>query len=468
VGGVGDVVRDLPVALAALGWQATILTPAYGSFHTLPGCAELAPIEVHFRGEKQRVRVFEMPSANTVLFDHPFLVPTTPGRVYHDDPAGRPFATDDLHDWHAAYFLLHREFTDYGASLKKIPTVFTIHNLAYQGQRPLRGDESSLEAWHPDMRYDPDLLGDPNAADCINPMAFAIRCADHINTVSPTYAQEIQCPSNPETGFIGGEGLEQDLVTAAEQGRLSGILNGCDYSVALGRRPGWQRLVISARDTLHGWLDNDKEVHERALTNLSALPKRRPLYVLTSVGRLVSQKMQLFLQPLADGRSALEHILDKLGPHGVLFILGSGDAAYEEQLHRIATAHPNLVFLRGYAEDLGNLMYHGGDLFLMPSSFEPCGISQMLAMRAGQPCVVHGVGGLHDTVENGVTGFVFAGSTPADQATGFVATVERALQLRHDHPNRWQTMQKNAAAQRFDWTSSARQYVEQMYEPHRG
>ena len=488
--------RDLPAALATHGWQTTVLTPSYGSFHTLPRARELAAIAVRFRGEEHDVRVFELQteSVRTILFEHALLVPTTPGRVYHDDGADRPYATDankfaffcavaadwvdalpaapdviHLHDWHAAYFLLHREFGDRGGHLKKIRTVFTIHNLAYQGQRPLRGDESSLEAWFPGMQYDADALRDPVADDCINPMAFAIRCADRVNTVSPTYAQEIQCPSNPATGFIGGEGLEQDLVAAAEDGRLSGILNGCDYSAALGRRPGWQRLVITARDTLQTWSkkDPDATVHRLALQSLAALPKRRPLHVLTSVGRLVSQKMQLLLQPLADSRTALEHILESLGPQGILFLLGSGDKAYEEQLYRIAAANPNLIFMRGYAEEFGNLMYHGGDLFLMPSSFEPCGISQMLAMRSGQPCVVHGVGGLHDTVESGVTGFVFAGSTPTDQATSFVETVGRALQLRHDHPNRWQTMRKQAAAQRFDWSSSAQQYIEQMYESDR-
>ena len=489
--------RDLPAALVANGWQATVLTPSYGSFHTLPGTRELAAAAVRFRGEDHNVRVFELQTGTvrTILFEHAQLVPTTPGRVYHDDGADRPYATDankfaffcaaaaawvdalpaapdaiHLHDWHAAYFLLHREYADRGSRLKKIRTVYTIHNLAYQGQRPLRGDESSLESWFPEMQYDADALRDPAADDCINPMAFAIRCADRVNTVSPTYAREIQCPSNPATGFIGGEGLERDLVAAAEDGRLSGILNGCDYSAALGRRPGWQRLVISARDALNAWAkkDPDAAVHERALESLAALPKRRPLHVLTSVGRLVSQKMQLFLQPLADGRTALEHILERLGQHGILFLLGSGDEAYEEQLYRIATANPNLIFMRGYAEEFGNLMYHGGDLFLMPSSFEPCGISQMLAMRSGQPCVVHGVGGLHDTVESGVTGFVFAGRTPTDQASSFVDTVDRARQLRHDQPNRWQTMRKQAAAQRFDWASSAQLYIEQMYESDRG
>jgi starch synthase len=484
------------VALAAHGWQATVLTPSYGKFHATPGATELAPVPVVFRGDTLTVRVFELLAASvrTILFEHELLAPTTPGRIYHDDVAARPYATDankfslfcaaaaswidalptapdaiHLHDWHAAYYLLHREYSSATARLQQIRTVFTIHNLAYQGQRPLRGDESSLEAWFPEMQYEADALRDPEADDCINPMAFAIRCADRVNTVSPTYAEEIQCPSNPATGFIGGEGLERDLVAAAEAGRLAGILNGCDYSVSLGRRPGWQRLVIAARETLNAWLEKDPDaaVHELAMANLTALPKRRPLHVLTSVGRLVAQKMQLLLQPLADGRTALEHILEGLGRQGIMLLLGSGDKDYEHQLYRIAQTNPKLIFLRGYAEEFGNLMYHGGDLFLMPSSFEPCGISQMLAMRAGQPCVVHGVGGLHDTVESGVTGFVFAGRTPLDQGTAFVDAVERALDFRHDHPNRWQTMRDKAAAQRFDWVSSAQQYIEQMYEFNR-
>ena len=473
-----------------------MLTPSYGSFHNLPGATELAPFEVRFRGAGHRVRAFELviESVRIVLFEHEAMVPTEAGRIYHDDGPLRPYASDankfaffcaaaaswidtletrpdavHLHDWHAAFYLLHREFAVNGQRLRQIPTVFTIHNLTYQGQRPLRDNESSLEAWFPDMRYDARVLADPTADDCINPMAFGIRRADRISTVSPTYAQEIQCPSNPDTGFIGGEGLERDLTLAADEGRLFGILNGCEYPSSLGRRPGWQRLVMSARDTAEEWLDAepDGSAHGLALERLNALPKRRPLHLLTSIGRLVSQKMQLFLEPLGDGRSALEHILDDLGRHGVLMMLGSGERAYEERLEQIAAAHANFIFLRGYAEETGNLLYHGGDLFLMPSSFEPCGISQMLAMRAGQPCVVHGVGGLHDTVESGITGFVFAGGTRGEQAAAFADCVKQALQLRHDHPNRWQRIRKQAAAQRFDWASSAKQYIRQLYDHDR-
>ncbi len=488
--------RDLPRALTAQGWHPTVLTPSYGAFHRLPGATELPSFEVRFRGTSHTVRPFELvvESVRTVLFEHEMMVPTEAGRIYHDDGPLRPYATDankfaffcaavaswidtldalpdavHLHDWHAAFYLLQREFATSGERLRRIRTVFTIHNLTYQGQRPLRGNESSLEAWFPGMRYDARVLGDPTADDCINPLAFAIRRADRISTVSPTYAQEIQRPSNPDTGFIGGEGLEQDLTRAAEQDRLFGILNGCEYPASLGRRPGWQRLVMAARETAEEWLEADPgaAVHERALERLDALPKRRPLHVLTSIGRIVSQKMQLFLEPLADGRSAMEHILDRLGRRGVFVMLGSGERDYEQRLAAIAADHANFVFLRGYAEDFGSLLYQGGDLFLMPSSFEPCGISQMLAMRSGQPCVVHGVGGLHDTVESGITGFVFAGGTRREQAVAFTDCVQHALQLRHDHPNRWQKIRKQAAAQRFDWASSARQYIRQLYDNDR-
>jgi len=486
-------VRDLPRALAALGWKSTVLTPSYGAFHNLPGAQRATTLEVEFRGQRRDVRVYELivDAIRTVLFEHELLAPTNAGQVYHDDGSLRPYATDankfalfcaaaaawvealpqapdavHLHDWHAAYYLLQREFAARHRKLSDIPTVFTIHNLSYQGQRPLRGDESSLEAWFPDMNYDVAVVADPAADDCINPMALAIRKADRVSTVSPSYAEEIQRPSDPATGFSGGEGLEAELAAAAASGRLVGILNGCDYAVALGRRPGWQRMVLAAHDTANGWLrrNPDSAVQRLALERLAALPRRRPLHVLTSIGRIVAQKMQLFLQPLGDGHSALEHLLGQMGRRGVLLLLGSGDAVYETQLLDIARRHSNLVFLRGYAETLGNLLYHGGDLFLMPSSFEPCGISQMLAMRAGQPCVVHGVGGLRDTVEDGVTGFVFSGRDPTAQATAFTERVHTALQMRHDRPNRWQAMRKRAAAQRFDWATSATHYIEQLYE----
>ena len=104
------------------------------------------------------------------------------------------------------------------------------------------------------------------------------------------------------------------------------------------------------------------------------------------------------------------------------------------------------------------------DLFLMPSSFEPCGISQMLAMRGGQPCVVHGVGGLRDTVEDGIKGFVFDGHSPTAQADDFVAATRRALDLRSGNPARWKQVCLEAAASRFDWAETAELTIDNLYD----
>ena len=296
---------------------------------------------------------------------------------------------------------------------------------------------------------------------------MAIRTADRVSTVSPTYAQEIRRPSEPARGFYGGEGLEVQLENAARAGRLVGILNGCEYDGNGDRRPRWKRIHALATEQVSAWLarDPDDESHRLAQERLASLPTERPQNVLVSIGRLVRQKVTLFLEPLADGRSALEHIAASVGDSGVMILLGSGEAEFEQRVLAVAAKCPQVLFLRGYSETLADPLYRAGDLFLMPSSFEPCGISQMLAMRAAQPCVVHGVGGLCDTVTDGKTGFVFGGADPGDQASEFVQTVERALAMKSGDNDRWQTLCIRAASERFDWTRSAQQTIEELYEP---
>ena len=366
-----------------------------------------------------------------------------------------------LHDWHAAFYLLMRKYGPHYDRLRDIHTVFTIHNLSYQGMRPLAGDESSLEAWFPGLEYLPAEVGDPSHSGCINPMAAAIRCADRISTVSPTYANEICEPSDDARGFIGGEGLESLLAEARDNGRLVGILNGCYYDGPKGRRPGWQRILGLATDQLNDWPDGDSQ--RVARKTLSGLPKRRPHHVLTSIGRLVRQKAAMFFEEMPDGRTAIEAVVDMLGSHGVLIVLGSGESDYEQRMLDVARSNSRLLFLRGYSETLADPLYRAGDLFLMPSSFEPCGISQMLAMRATQPCVVHGVGGLKDTVEDGRNGFVFDGDSPQEQARNFVATVARALALRDNDDDAWQKICIRAASARFSWRKSAQQTIGLLY-----
>ena len=494
MGGVGDVVRDLPVALAKLGWMATVATPSYGSLHRVDGAERLGSLDVPYRGQLEPVETWLVPGSNTgvrnLVFDHPLFAADGDGVIYFGDEPERPFATDankfalfcasaaewvattsrkpdvvHLHDWHAAMYLLFARYDERLEAVSRIPTVFTVHNLSYQGTRPLRGDESSLESWFPDLRPDINAIVDPAHGNCINPMATAIRLADRVSTVSATYADEICEPSDPSTGFIGGEGLEGLLADARAAGRLVGILNGCEYDIPKTRRPGWMRLLGMCEAQLHDWQRRApaNDAHQLARQRVSQFPKRRPLHVLTSIGRLVAQKASLLLLDAENGQSPLQRLSGRLGPSAMIIVIGSGDPVFEKRMLAVAHDCPNVLFLNGYSELLADPVYAAGDLFLMPSSFEPCGISQMLAMRAGQPCVVHGVGGLRDTVEHGETGFVFGGKTTQEQADNFVAATLAALDHRADDPAGWKSLCERAMRQRFSWQLCAERTVRELY-----
>ena len=486
--------RDLPAAIAAQGWTAKVATPSYGSLHRLDGAERLGTVDVAFRGRGETVEAWRVPGSKprveNIVFHHPLFEAGGAGRIYFGDEPARPFATDankfalfcataaawasvrehrpdvvHLHDWHAALYLLFARFDPRFEMLGNIPTVFTIHNLSYQGTRPLRGDDSSLDAWFPELRPDIDAIVDPEHGNCINPMATAIRLADRISTVSATYAEEICRPSDTRVGFIGGEGLENLLAEARDADRLVGILNGCEYDVPRARRPGWMRLLGLLEAQLHDWQASDagNAAHQLALQRIAALPKRKPLHILTSVGRLVAQKATLLLLDAEHGMSPLARLANELGRKAVIVVLGSGEPEFERRLLAVAHDCPNVLFLNGYSEMLADPLYAAGNLFLMPSSFEPCGISQMLAMRAGQPCVVHGVGGLRDTVRHGKTGFVFDGETPRQQADHFVAATLAALELRTADPDAWNTICDRARAQRFSWALAAQRTIEELY-----
>ncbi|MEM9209663.1 MAG: glycogen/starch synthase, partial [Pseudomonadota bacterium] len=282
VGGVADVVRDLPPALAETGWRTTVLTPEYGLFANIAGATPITSINVAFAGRTLGVDVVELPSIHAsvrhLAFAHERFTPQGPG-IYCDDGDERPFASDaskfalfaaatatwvsqmdtpptvvHLHDWHAALYCLLRARDPAFASLQTLHTVYTIHNLALQGIRPLANDESSLAAWYPQLAYRADDVVDPRFNDTINPMATAIRLADGVNTVSPTYANEILKPNDPARGFRGGEGLESVLADVASAGNLVGILNGCEYPKMDRRRPGWRRLLDTIAREVYEWI----------------------------------------------------------------------------------------------------------------------------------------------------------------------------------------------------------------------
>jgi len=493
VGGMGDVLRDLPRALVRRGHRVTVLTPSYGFLARLPGAKSRGAVTLGFAGTMETCRWLEVPSdvegLDFQLLEHARFAPNGQERVYHDDGSAAPFATDaskfaffcaaaaallasqrqrpdivHLHDWHMGLYCLLRNFGPDSARLRPIRTVLTIHNLAMQGIRPLAGFASSLAVWFPGQEFPKPVVVDPRYADCVNPLAVGIRLADAVSTVSPTYAKEILEPADAVGGRRGGEGLEALLVARQRDGVLTGILNGCEYSGAATPRPNWQKLRALMSATLVDWIAAGTQVESAAWLaekRIAALPATRPPLLATSIGRLTEQKLGLMRQSLAPGETALDRVLAALG-RGYLVVLGSGEGEYEQFVQQAMVRHSNLLFLKGYSEALGDALYASGDLFLMPSIFEPCGISQMLAMRAGQPCVVHAVGGLRDTVDE-VNGFPFGGANAAEQAANFAAAVARAVDEKRAAPTRWKARVEAARQARFSWDDSADRYLRQVY-----
>ncbi|MCL1089071.1 glycogen synthase [Shewanella profunda] len=519
VGGMADVIRDLPEALVGVDICADVIMPSYGFLASQQAhTQDIGEFEVSFGGRTEKVSLFVMPhpkvdGANIYLLEHG-LWQSTPGKIYSQSSADRPFADDatkfvflcvcvaqalvtarvpmpavlHLHDWHAGCLAMLRAFVPEFSALKSIACVFSIHNLALQGTRPLSHDSSSLAAWFPELfaSLQPEQrqsIVDPRYPHCINPMRMGIVLSDKVHLVSPTYAKEVLSPSDPKAGFFGGEGLEQDLQVKADQGKVLGILNGCTYSETKQAKATTKSLVRIQEDEFKKLLTTIEAalvLWQGAKTQVSAVDMiafartqahwrqaslgRVPDLLLTSVGRLTDQKVLILRHLLPSGLSVLETLLQALQqtqPNALFILLGSGDASIAESFQTLAAKYDNFLFLQGYHEALSECLYQYGDLFVMPSSFEPCGISQMLAMRAGQPCLVHGVGGLKDTVRDGVDGFVFNGNSLTAQGEAFLQRFTEAVVSfkRGD----WPAIRAKASEQRFDWHSVAQVYRDQLY-----
>ena len=495
VGGIGDVLRDLPPALNDQGLKVDTAIPSYGFLARLPGLEPLGDIRLSFAGNLFTVAVLKKPGdCDHYIFHHPWFFREGETVYYHDAP-DRPFASDatrfaffcacvaqalvdkilpqpdviHCHDWHSAYLLVLLQYGNQYSKLRSIRTVYTIHNLTLQGIRPFTGDESSFKTWFPSLRYSIDKLIDPRYGDCVNPMRAAILLADYVHTVSPSYAQEILQASDTAQGIYGGEGLEQDLRQRYDQGRVIGILNGCYYDADADPNTfSKSELAKLMQGTIRRWtaaqasLSTSHWLAEKSI--LRWYHKEDSGLVITSVGRLTAQKVGLLQLVLADGHTVLDHLLSRLGPNDTVIILGSGDPSIEAFIREAVINHPQLIFLNGYSDKLSQALYRFGHLFLMPSSFEPCGISQMLAMRSGQPCLVNGVGGLKDTVKHQHTGFVFQGETPLQQAEALLTLFDEVLQLYRDEPATWAAIQTAAAAERFTWQQAAQLYIDSLYQ----
>ena len=312
---------------------------------------------------------------------------------------------------------------------QRIPTILTIHNLAYQGNFD-RGRLSHLGI--------PDAAFQINGVEFYGKLSFlkaGIYYSSHITTVSSTYAQEI---TRPEFGC----GLDGLLRTRAEEGRLDGIINGIDASWD----PSTDPYLVSrfSAENFRGKRANANTVRKNFGLELSS----GPLFAVVS--RLVHQKgVDLAI-------SAAETIVSQ---GGQIAVIGQGEPRFEAELEALAGRHPGSVGVKiGYDEGDARRMYAGSDFLLMPSRFEPCGLSQMYAQRFGSLPIAHKTGGLADTIEDGVTGFLFG----EPSLSRFTDAIRRGLETFRSR-TQLTAMRRAAMSRPHGWDRSASRYQE-VYE----
>ncbi|BAV33418.1 glycogen synthase [Sulfuricaulis limicola] len=461
-GGLGDVAGSLPVALQSRGADVRLLLPAYRDAVTrankLKNVASLT-----IAGLEAPVKILEgrLPGTSLIIWlaDFPPAY-DRPGNPYLDS-RGQPWPDNAMrfallahvatalalgrsrikwrpdvvhgHDWQTGLVpvLLAREKT-------RPATIFTIHNLAYQGLFPHR--TFTALALPPGL-WSPEAL---EFHDQLSFMKGGLVFADQLTTVSPTYAREIQTPEF-------GDGLDGLLRRRAA--RLSGILNGIDDAEW---DPARDRYLVNhySAGRLQG-----KAANKLALQREFGLPLEPDAPLIGMVGRLVAQKgIDLVLDTLP---GLMHRPLQ-------LVLLGSGEAAYETALVRQAARYKDRLSVRiGYDEGLAHRIEAGADMFLMPSRFEPCGLNQLYSLRYGTVPIVRRAGGLADTVVDATPENIGAGKATGivfQEANGgaLLAAMDRALALWRD-AGCWQKIMRTGMRQDFSWRHRATKYM-QMYE----
>ncbi len=463
-GGLGDVAGSLPAALVRAGAEVIVMVPKYATIKD-----EYKSQMEHFsdfyvslgwRNEYCGLEKLEHDGVTYMFIDNERYFARDYPYGFFDDgerfaffskaiteslqhlPAG--FECDILHcnDWQTALApVFLREFYQGLPLYDRVKTVFSIHNVAFQGQFSDTVMEDILGVAHI-----PAAASQLRCDACsINYMLGALRYADAITTVSPTYANEIQTPEF-------GEGL--DGVLRERSYALQGILNGIDVA---GFDPATDKR-IAANYTVDD--RSGKAVCKAKLQEELGLEVRddRPLMVM--VTRLTRQK----------GLDLVMYALDRILAGGVqVAVLGTGDRDYEDGLRYFQDKYPGTMAARiEFDPALSQRMYAAADMFLMPSKFEPCGLSQIIAMRYGTLPIVRETGGLKDTVQpyNEFTG----------EGTGFSFTnfngdemgdaVFRAARLFWDNRDAWSKLVTQAMSQDFSWTRSADKYLDLYFFMH--
>jgi len=450
-GGLADAVAGLCGALAAAGHDVRVLLPRYshmaaprGARHTVEGLGgpfqltELEPPAEPAGRRRPPPRIFLLElgelTADAVYTGDArdggrFLRLSAAAVAVSAAPGWRPDVLH-CHDWHTALVPVFARLARQSAT----PTVLTLHNVGYQGV--FSDDVLAANGFAALEQVLPD---DARAGGGTNFLRAGLRAADRVTTVSPTYAQEIQ---RPEFGL----GLED--VLRARGGDVLGILNGVDYGVW---SPDRDPFLAQRYDAAN--LAPKRRIKEQLVKRLGlAADLDAPLVGVVS--RLVEQK----------GIDLLTAVLPTLlaETRAGFAILGNGDAALATELNRLAATHPTRVaFIEGYDEPLAHEIFAGSDLTVVPSRYEPCGLTQMYALRYGTIPVVRATGGLADTIAHfdAATGMgngsVFRDADPQ----GVLWGVGTALGWYADSAT-WQRLMRNAMAADFSWPHQVPRYEE--------
>ena len=456
-GGLADVSGALPAALRAIGVDVRVLVPGYN-----PVIAQLERLQI--------VATFDdlpgFPPArllsSTMANGLPLLVLDCP--VFYQREGG-PYQNPLGHDWadNALRFgLLSKVAAVLGSSVSPlswhpdlvhcndwqtaltsaylhfassaVPSVIAIHNMAFQGIFPA--------ATVQELQLPPSCFSIDGVEfhDSMSFLKAGIFYADHITTVSPNYAKEIQ---QEELGF-GMQGL-----LSTRSGNLTGILNGIDTDE-------WNPATDPYLDKPYSSANMaGKASNKKALQSKMGLSIEPDVPLLGVVSRFTHQK----------GLDLLLEIAPLLAELPVqLAMLGTGDAQMQKVASDLSLLHPGKIGVRiGFSEELSHQIEAGADMFVMPSRFEPCGLNQMYSQRYGTPPIVHATGGLVDSVVNcsaatlkdgTASGFVFDGMT----AQSLYAVIQRAVNLYHNQ-HQWKVLCKNCMAKDFSWESSAAAYL---------
>jgi starch synthase len=456
-GGLADVVGALPRALAALGHQVSVYVPRYRQTKLADPQTVVRSITIPFDDKYRFCSVVTAGASAGVRFYFVDYPPYFDREALYGTPAGdypdnaERFALFSravleaskvlgvphvfhCHDWQTALVpVMLRTLYAEDPALREVATVFTIHNMGYQGLFPSDTLPLLMLPWDLLTISKMEFFGQ------VNFLKGALVYSDFITTVSRKYSQEIQ---TTEYGF----GL--DGVLHARAATVSGILNGVDYDEWSPQTDKFIVAKYSPQD-LSGKLKCKQDLLHAFGISTAAADAKVP--VIGIVSRFAAQK----------GFDLIAQIMDRLAREEIIMVvLGSGDKLYEEMFQRLNKQFPNKIAAKiAFDNAIAHKIEAGADMFLMPSRYEPCGLNQIYSLKYGTVPIVRATGGLDDTIEpwdartGKGTGFKFHDYT----GEALLATIKQAL-LAYQDPSSWLTLMRNGMSRDFSWGASAREY----------